>query len=87
MGANEAVTAERRLAGPSSDSECTRAARRSRRRNSARIGNLSLAATLTYGRLFWLMVSQGSDEINLLSSEGPRVYKGTHPGDQNGNPG
>jgi hypothetical protein len=32
-----------------------------------------------------LMVSQGCDEINLLHSEGPWVYK-AHPGDQNGNP-
>jgi hypothetical protein len=33
-----------------------------------------------------LMASQGCDEINLLQSEGPWVYKGAHPGGQNGNP-
>src|SRR5712692_3353383 len=33
-----------------------------------------------------LMASQGCDEINLLQSEEPWVYKGAHPRGQNGNP-
>ena len=36
--------------------------------------------------LIRLMVSQDCDEINLLHSEGPWVYKSTHPGHRIGNP-